>query len=150
MRSLTGSLCLALWLAAPSAAADLDGLMRDLKSKDSDVRRTAAIELGKLGAEAKPAVDALVKALKDDDVYVRRFSAQALGGIGPDASGSVSALTSALRDRDKRVVEAAAQALGKIGSGGGQGLTAGGKDRHPPAGGRRGAHEQLGENGPDA
>ena len=34
MRTLTGSLCLALWLAAPSAAADLAGLMRDLKAKE--------------------------------------------------------------------------------------------------------------------
>src|SRR5713101_4349725 len=115
MRTLSGSLCIALWLASPSAAADLVGLMRDLKAKDPDVRRTAASELGKLGVEAKPAADALVRALKDEDVFVRRFSAQALGEIGPEASGTVAALSSALRDKERRVVEAAAQALGKMG-----------------------------------
>src|SRR5215475_7338731 len=100
MRTLAGSLCVALWLASPSAAADVMGLLSDLKSKDPDVRRTAATELGKLGAEAKPAVDALVRALKDEDVFVRRFSAQALGEIGPEAGGAVPALSAALRDRE--------------------------------------------------
>src|SRR5262249_37328105 len=105
MRTVTGSLCVVLWLAAPSSAEALTGLIRDLSAKDPDVRRAAATELGRLGAEAKPAVAALVSALKDQDVFVRRFSAQALGEIGPEASGAVSALSSALRDKDRRVVE---------------------------------------------
>src|SRR5262249_7674860 len=150
MRTLAGSLCVALWLASPSAAADLEGLLRDLKAKDPDLRRAAASGLRDLGAEAKPAVDALVKALKDEDLFVRRFSAQALGEIGPEADGAVSARSSALRDREKRVVEAAAHALGKFGSAAVRPLTDVVKDRNRPAEVRRIAIESLGKIGPPA
>ena len=72
-------------LAAAVPAAETGDLAQKLKDADPEVRRAAAQELGKMGAEAKPAVAALTAALKDKDLYVRRFSAQALGEIGADA-----------------------------------------------------------------
>jgi HEAT repeat protein len=100
---------------ASASAAEVDDLIKKLKSADSDERRAAAKDLADLGKDAKPAVPALQAALKDRDTYVRRFSAQALGAIGPDAAPAVPALAKALNDPRKEVGEAAAVALGKIG-----------------------------------
>jgi HEAT repeat protein len=103
------------------ARADVDSLVRDLGSKDPEVRRLAAKQLSEMGEDARDARDAfpaLVKALKDEDVYVRRFAVQAIGAIGSKNSGTVSALSTALKDSNKRVVDAAVDALGKVGAAG--------------------------------
>src|SRR5438094_404104 len=132
MRALTGSLCIALWLAvSPLSADDLKGLTRDLKAKDPDVRRTAASELGKLGVEAKGAADALMRALTDlvkdrnRSGEVRRLAIESLGKIGPPAKSAVPALVDLLKVRGPRrpvptdmeqvVRLEAVQTLGKIG-----------------------------------
>jgi HEAT repeat protein len=142
--------CALLFWASSAQGADVDTLVKDLKAKDPDLRRTAARELGKMGAEAKPAVDALAKALKDDDTFVRRFAALALGEIGADAKGAVPALAAALRDREKRVVEAAATALGSMGSEGVKPLAALVKDPSKEPALRARAAESLGKIGPAA
>ena len=149
MRTWAACLCVALGLA-PVVRGDVEGLVRDLRSKDPDQRRTAAIELGKMGAAAKGATDALARSLKDEDPFVRRFAAQALGEIGPAARQAVPALAAALRDRHKGVVSAAAAALGKMGPGGVKALTDLAKDASKPAEARRLAVESLGKIGPDA
>src|SRR5258707_15315091 len=46
-------------IAAPVRAADVDVLIKQLKSADADMRRAAAKALAEAGAESKPAVDAL-------------------------------------------------------------------------------------------
>jgi HEAT repeat protein len=106
----------ALGLAATARADDVESLAKQLKDKDSDVRRAAAKSLAEMGAAAKPAVPELTAAVKDDkDLFVRRFAAQALGEIGPDAKDAVPALGKAAREEKKELVEAAVTALGKIG-----------------------------------
>ena len=86
-------------------------LIRKLSSKDNEVRRAAAKELGESGQEAKAAVKALTKALKDRDLYVRRYSAEALGNIGPViAREATPALAAALNDDKPQVRLAAVRA----------------------------------------
>src|SRR5262249_30342937 len=150
MKKLLGWAVVVVGLVAPAARADVNGLVRDLGSRDPDLRRQAAKQLGELGPDAKEAVPALTKALKDEDVFVRRFAAQALGSVGPEAPGAVSALSAALKDKDKRVVEAAASALGKMGEGGVKPLVELIKDKNRPAMARRTAVESLGKIGPAA
>jgi HEAT repeat protein len=117
MRKLV-ALAAGLLLAVGAPAADLDDLLKDLKSNDPDVRRTTIKQISELGAGARPAVPQLAAALKTDaDVYVRRFAAEAIGKIGP-APEAVPALAAALKDRETRVVDAAASALGHMGAAG--------------------------------
>jgi HEAT repeat protein len=101
-------------------AADLNQLVADLKSKDSDVRRAAAKGLAEMGPDAKSAGPALIAALKNDkDLFVRRFAAQALGEVEADPKTAVPALTALLKEDDKKeLVEAAVTALGKMGEAG--------------------------------
>ena len=86
-----------------------------LQDSSPDVRRTAALSLGKIGNSA--ATTALVEALSDPDSQVREYSAWALGQIGEDVNdGAAVSLAGALGDEHPAVKQAAAQALGKIGS----------------------------------
>jgi HEAT repeat protein len=131
-------------------AADVEGLIKKLKDRDPEVRRSAAKALGEAGPEAKTAVSALAHALKDSDLYVRRFAAQSLGEIGGDARAAVPALVNALNDPKREVVEAAASALGKMGKAGVEPLAKLVKDGSNDPEIRRKAVEALGELGADA
>lgn len=125
MRRMSVVLSVMLCLTATVHATDVTTLVKNLKAKDTDVRRQAAKELADMGktrnldadeARAlKAAVPALLVAMKDNDVFVRRFATQALGQFGTDDSHTLPALIAALKD-DKQVVEAAATALGKMGA----------------------------------
>lgn len=85
-----------------------------LQDSSPDVRRTAALSLGKIGHSA--ATTALVESLSDPDSQVREYSAWALGQIGEDVNdGAAVRLAGVLGDQDHSVKQAAAQALGKIG-----------------------------------
>jgi HEAT repeat protein len=119
MKTLLGVAATFLCLTLSVQAADVDGLVKQLKDKDSDVRRKAAKELANAGPEAKAAVPMLVAALKDSDLFVRRFSAQALGAIGEEAKSAMPALEKIIKDGNekKEVQEAAVLAIGKLGSG---------------------------------
>lgn len=86
-----------------------------LQDPSRDVRRTAALSLGKIGHVA--GATCLVQALSDPDFQVREYSAWALGQIGEDVNDeSAIRLAGALGDGHRSVRRAAAQALGKIGS----------------------------------
>jgi HEAT repeat protein len=153
MKRLLGFVAaLALFTAPVAKAADIDELVKQLKSSDNDARRAAAKALAEAGAEAKSAVDALTKALKDNDLFVRRFAAQALGQVGPDAKAAAPALAAVLKDNKekKEVQEAAATALGKIGKPGVSALSAAVKDAKMELLVRKAAANALGEIGPDA
>ena len=73
---------------------DSGELIKDLKDKDSSVRRHAIEMLGIIGDEK--AVDALILVLKDKNRYVRQEAIAVLGKIGGE-----------------RVVEPLTQALGE-------------------------------------
>ena len=85
-----------------------------LQDPSSDVRRTAALSLGKIGYP--PATTALVQALADPDPQVREYSAWALGQLGENVNDKTAVrLVGVLADEHRSVRKAAAQALGKIG-----------------------------------
>ena len=85
-----------------------------LQDPSPDVRRTAALSLGKIGHST--AVTGLVQALADPDPYVCEYSAWALGQIGEDVNDTAAVrLAGALGDDHPSVKHAAALALGKIG-----------------------------------
>jgi len=87
------------------------GLLSELKSKDQQVRRDAANELG--AVRARSAVRALVEALSDRESAVREAAAFALGQIAdPAATGLLIPL---LADSNVDVRASAAFALGMIG-----------------------------------
>jgi HEAT repeat protein len=142
--------CFVLTFQLPSAYPDVARLARDLGSKEVQVRRDAARELGKLGPEAKGAFAALARAIRDEDKYVRRFSAQALGNLGSEVQGVVPVLVDALKDREKAVVQAAAEALARTGAEGVKALTELVKEKRTDATARKTAVESLGKIGPPA
>ncbi len=120
--SLTLSLLLlATWVSCQAASSVNDPftvtahLVELLRDPHPDVRRTAALSLGKIGHSA--GVPALVKGLGDPDPVVREYSAWALGQIGEDVNTQAAmALVGAMGDERPAVKRAAAQALGKIGT----------------------------------
>jgi HEAT repeat protein len=125
---------------------DLPALLEALKKPDPHVRRSAAEELGRIGAPALPALLASLKdadprvrvaaagaalaidprqgdalaillgALKDPGAVVRRLAAEALAGLGQDAGPAGPALGELLADKDEEVRWAAADALGELGA----------------------------------
>lgn len=85
-----------------------------LQDPSPDVRRTAALSLGKIGHST--AATGLVQALSDPDPYVREYSAWALGEIGENVNDTAALrLAGTLGDEQPSVKQAAALALGKIG-----------------------------------
>src|SRR5262249_52412652 len=119
MRSILA--CLAVCVACTGVRADenevaVTGLIGQLKSPDSDLRRDAAKKIGELGKDGKKATAALVTAVKSDkDLFVRRFAAQALGQIEADPKVAVPALRT-LMSEEKELMEAAIGSLGKMGA----------------------------------
>jgi HEAT repeat protein len=94
--------------------------VKDLKSKDAGVRKTAAEEIGKIAqvkaSAAKPALDPLLDALKDSSSAVREAAALAVGRLD-EAKDAVPALTRLVKDeKDMAVRVAAARGLGQMGS----------------------------------
>ncbi|HVE43172.1 MAG TPA: HEAT repeat domain-containing protein [Planctomycetota bacterium] len=124
---------------------DLPALVEALKKTDPQVRRSAAEELGRVGAPALPALLAplkdadarvrvaaagaalaidpkqaeafavLLESLKDPGAAVRRLAAEALAAVGPEAGAAGSALSDLLGDKEEEVRWAAADALGELG-----------------------------------
>jgi hypothetical protein len=133
-------------------AADVDGLVKQLKDKDADARRRAVKELAEAGKDAQSATPALITALKDDDLFVRRFAAQALGDIEADPKVAVPPLTALLKDpkEKKEAQQAAAESLGKMGAAGSAPLAAAIKADATDNDVRRKAIESVGKIGPDA
>jgi len=95
-------------LPDPVAVEPLIGALRD---KDGNVRRRAAIALGKIG---QPAGQSLIRLLQDPDPEIRRVAVEQLGKIRH--LEALELLLTALRDPDPNVQWWAAWALGEMGS----------------------------------
>ncbi len=98
---------------------NLNSLLKELKSKSSTVRTSAAKEIGRLGAirssDVKEAVPLLLNMVKKDlDAAPRKAAIEALGRIDPDPKETVPVLLGALKDKSPTVREAAATALGQF------------------------------------
>jgi len=87
-------------------------LVKALNHEDSDVRKSAAEALGKIGSDAT--IPGLVKALNDENSFIAKIAAEALGRIGSDSA--IPELVKALNHEDSDVRKSAAEALGKIDS----------------------------------
>jgi len=105
-------------LGAPYASAQetppITQLLRDIKSNDPKVRRSAADALGQMNAAAELAVPALTGALKDADTDVRAHAGFALISLGTDAAPALPALIALLRDPEASVRRNAAEVVGGI------------------------------------
>ena len=71
-------------------------LIEALNDSDFRIRNNAAVELGKLGGDAKAALPALILGLKDNHYNVRRVSAEALGKIEDPSKRAIPHLVEAL------------------------------------------------------
>ena len=90
---------------------DSGELVKDLKDKDSSVRRHAIEMLGIIGDEK--AVDALILVLKDKNRFVRQEAIAALGKIGGERL--MKPLTQALEEeKDEFVIDSIRKALEKL------------------------------------
>lgn len=90
---------------------DTGELIKDLKHKDSSIRRHAIEMLGIIGDEK--AVDALILVLKDRDRFVRQEAVTALGKIG--GGRLVQPLTQALEEeKDEFVLDFIKKVLEKL------------------------------------
>ena len=74
-----GSIVAVLIMALLARADDVGALIKQLQSKDVEVRRDAATQLSDAGKNAKEAIPALTSALSDKDKFVRRFAAKNVG-----------------------------------------------------------------------
>src|SRR5262245_12170911 len=68
---LAAALLMVWQVRAQAPVADVDKLIRQMKSQDLYIRQQAVIALGEIGPEAKEAVPALIDAFKDPDEDVR-------------------------------------------------------------------------------
>ena len=90
---------------------DSGELIKDLKDKDSSVRRHAIEMLGIIGDEK--AVDALILVLKDKNRFVRQDAIAALGKIG--GARLVEPLTQALEEeKDEYVIDSITKVIEKL------------------------------------
>ena len=105
----------ALAAAARTRDAALEpGLLHDLEASNSQVRASAALELGRIGDDAHGAPAALIKALADPEYAVRRNAIYALAWMQSPAA--VPPLMDLLaKSADTRTRRRSAQALGQIG-----------------------------------
>lgn len=103
-------------VTAPEPELAVSRLIPLLKDTDPDVRRTAALSLGKI-AHPEAAPD-LMLALRDADPLVRQYSAWGLGNLGERARADViAALIVVLEDPVPAVARASADAIGSLGAG---------------------------------
>lgn len=101
----------ALLVVGPMSA-DVPALMKLLK--DPGANGAAAVALGRIGPEAKPAVPHLIELLNDRDGEVRGAAAEALGRIGPSALPAATKLRTMTRS-DPLVAPTARKALERLG-----------------------------------
>ena len=91
----------------------LDGLVKMLKDPDWSARSCAVRALGRMGAEAKPALGALLIALNDPHSSVRANAAEALANTGPGLD-ALPHLKRAAADEDRFVRCGVAVAVARI------------------------------------
>jgi HEAT repeat protein len=83
-------------------------VLRLLKSKDKDVRRSAAATLAHIGTP-EDAVGPLTESLKDPDATVRNQAAMSLGAFGPAAQSALPQLENIKKEDRCNSVTAAIQ-----------------------------------------
>ncbi len=117
MRTIAIGFFLSVSVCTFLQAEDSAKLISQLKSKDPEVRRVAAKELGSLSQSDSNAINALLIGLQDKDTFVRRFSAQSLGNFKENTSIIIPALAAMFNNEDekKENLNAAAISLGKLG-----------------------------------
>lgn len=123
--SRASAISLMIWLHAAgvcAAAGTLQGLpyntelLEKLKKPSAAERREAALDLAKMGADARAAVPELTKTASELDAGVRAASAYALGEIGLAAEpAAMILLRNVTSDKVANVRKESVVALGKIG-----------------------------------
>jgi len=107
----------ALLKVGPEPDSDVTGLIDALQNELEVLRFHAAIALGNLGHDARPAMPALIHtALWDEDPAVRVEAAVALWKIDRTGPLVIPALIKALADHNELICWIAADCLGQIGS----------------------------------
>jgi HEAT repeat protein len=107
----------ALLQVGPEPDSDVAGLIDSLQNELEVLRFHAAIALGNLGRDARPAMPALIHtALWDEDPAVRLEAAVALWKIDRTGPLVIPALIKALADSNELICWIAADCLGQIGS----------------------------------
>ncbi|PWT97659.1 MAG: glycosyltransferase [Candidatus Melainabacteria bacterium] len=103
--------------ASEYRASDVQKAVKDLSSRDEEIRHSAAYHLSEMGPEAKDAVPQLIEVLQSDPVIsIRAEAASALGKIGAPASAAIPGLISFLKSKEGKYERTyAASALGGIG-----------------------------------
>jgi len=104
-------------------SVDVQAMIQQLKSADSEQRQNALIALAEAGPYAAEAVSVLIEALKDAEQLNRSLAAYALGRIGPQASSAVPALKECLNTPDPKLTPAVINALRAIDPAAADGLT---------------------------
>ncbi len=107
----------ALLQVGPQPATEVCGLIDSLQDKIELVRFHAAVALGNLAGDARPAVPALIHAaLWDEDAAVRVEAAMALWKIDHKGPLVLHVLIKALDDVNELICWIAAERLGQLGS----------------------------------
>ncbi|CAE8620262.1 unnamed protein product [Polarella glacialis] len=102
-------------MEGPSAAKYASEIGKLLDDEEPDVRRAAAVALGKVGPAAASQAAGLAAALKDEDASVRAAAAEALGVLGREASSRYAEKLAALAgDGDEEVALAAVASLSAL------------------------------------
>jgi len=96
-------------------AAAVPLLIQRLGDSVADVRLSAALTLGGLGAVAADSVERLITLLNDPVTSCRQAAVNALGAIGPVAVEATQTLAEAAGKDHRKVRAAACRALGAIG-----------------------------------
>jgi HEAT repeat protein len=99
----------------PPAVADISALCSLLRNPSLDVAYWGATLLGRLGADAAPAVADLSMALQHHaEPAVRQRVAWALGQIGPAATSALEALRTATMSSNARLKSVATDAIARV------------------------------------
>jgi HEAT repeat protein len=94
--------------------ADFQRLTSDLAATDPATRSQAAVELSRLGPEARPVAVALVRACGDESEEVLEYAVAALEEMGPPVVQDTDALAALLSDSAADVAYWAATLLGRL------------------------------------
>ncbi len=108
----------ALEKLGPPAVEDCPALQDLAAAPQEDTAYWACTLIGRLKADAAPAVSALSNVLSEHAaINVRQRAAWALGQIGPAASAALPALKRAADDANPRLARMAQRAIDQIGGG---------------------------------
>lgn len=108
----------ALGVIGPAKSV-LPTLIKSTKGSDQNIRVSAAMGIGELGASAEPALADLQRLLDDKEGSVAWYAIKALGKIGPKAEPAVIKLVEMLEDKSEsnQRRQVIAHSLGLIGHG---------------------------------